>query len=151
MYVSCIFNPWGQNQGVTFPSPFNSTVLSALQNWTKCYAGIALVLYKIEQKWMYQSHGILQLPRSLFRTVVLPLHLHLSNGPILKHCDLPIEDVHWLGLELSSGSTRITSQSITWLGSCTHVLRKETWKTLWNIVLEGNAILYETSPIISST
>ena len=27
--------PWGQNWGVTIPSPFISTVLGALQNWTK--------------------------------------------------------------------------------------------------------------------
>ena len=63
----------GQNRGVTFPSPFNSTVLSALQNSTKCYTGIVSVFHRIEQKWMYQSHGILQLPHSLFNSIVLPL------------------------------------------------------------------------------
>ena len=68
------------------------------------------VLHRIEQKWMCQSHGILQLPRSLFRTVVLSLHFYLSYGSIPEHCDLPVEDAHWLDLELSFGST-------TWL-SC---------------------------------
>ena len=64
---------------------------------------LSLVLYKIEQKWMCQSHGILQLPCSLIRTVVLPLHLYLSNGSIPNHCDLPVEDAQWPGLELSLG------------------------------------------------
>ena len=31
---------------------------------------------------MFQSHGILHLPRSFLRTTVLPLHLFLSNGTI---------------------------------------------------------------------
>ena len=56
---------------------------------------------KIEQKWMCQSHGILQLPRILFRSVVLPLHLYMSYGLILEHGDLPVEDAQWLSLELS--------------------------------------------------
>ena len=59
------------------------------------------MLCKIEQKGMFQSHGILHLPCSLFRIVVLPLHLYLSNDSILEHCDLPVEDAQWLGLELS--------------------------------------------------
>ena len=61
------------------------------------------VLHRIEQKWMCQSHGILQLLCSFFRTVVLPLHLYLPYGSVLEHCDLPVEDVHWLDLELSLG------------------------------------------------
>ena len=36
-----------------------------------------------------------------------------------------------------------------WLGSCTCFLRKETWNTLWALILAGNAILYVTSPIWS--
>ena len=39
-------------------------------------------LFKIEQNWMCQLHGILQLPCSLIRIVVLPLHLYLSSGTI---------------------------------------------------------------------
>ena len=62
---------------------------------------MSLVLYKIEQKWMCHSHGILQLPRSLTWTVVLPLHLYLSNSSIPEHRDLLVEDAQWLGLELS--------------------------------------------------
>ena len=89
IYTSCtILIPWGQNWGVAFPSPFIINVS---------------VLYKIEQNWMCQSHGILQLPRSLIRTVVIPLHLYLSNGSILEHCDLLVEDAQWLDLELSFG------------------------------------------------
>ena len=62
---------------------------------------VSSVLYKIEQNWMCQLHGILQLPRSLIWTVVLPLYLYMSNGSIPEHCDLPVEDAQWLGLELS--------------------------------------------------
>ena len=103
--------------GHTFPSPLGSKP----GYYTPLPLRLALpsVLYKIEQKWMCQSHGILQLPRSLIRTVVLPLHLHLSNGSILEHCDLPVEDAHWLGLELSLRFHLNTSQLVTWLGSCT--------------------------------
>ena len=56
---------------------------------------------RIEQKWMCQSHGILQFPCSFFRTVVLPLHLYLSYCSVPEHCDLPGEDAHRLDLELS--------------------------------------------------
>ena len=56
---------------------------------------------RIEQKWMCQSHGILQLPHSFFRTVVLPFHLHLSYFSVPEHCDLPSEDAHRLDLEIS--------------------------------------------------
>ena len=59
------------------------------------------VLHRFEQNWMCESHGILQLPCSLFRTVVLPFHLYLPYGLVLEHCDLPVEDAHWLDLELS--------------------------------------------------
>ena len=69
--------------------------------WTKCYTGTALVFYRIEEKWMCQPYAILYLPRSLFKSVVLPLHLYLPYGSILERCDLPIEDAHWLDLELS--------------------------------------------------
>ena len=40
---------------------------------------LSSVLFKNEQKWMCHSHGILQLPRIIIKTIVLPLHLHLSN------------------------------------------------------------------------
>ena len=58
---------------------------------------------RIEQEWMHQLHGIVQLPRILFRSVVLPLHLYLSYGSVPEHCDIPVKDVHWLNLELSLG------------------------------------------------
>ena len=92
---------WVQKWGVTFPSPFNSTVLSALQNFNKMLPGTALVFHRIEQKWVCQSHGILQLPHSLFRSIMLPLHLYLPYGLVPEHCDLPVEDAHWLDSELS--------------------------------------------------
>ena len=52
---------------------------------------------------MCHSHGILQLPRSLTGTIELPLHLYLSNGSVLEHCDLLVEDAQWLSLELFLG------------------------------------------------
>ena len=33
---------WGQNWGVTFPSPFNSTILSALKRINDCYTSTTL-------------------------------------------------------------------------------------------------------------
>ena len=36
----------GQNRGVTFPSPFNSTVLSALQNATQVFPRCSVELNK---------------------------------------------------------------------------------------------------------
>ena len=109
------------------------------------------MFHRIEQKWMCQSHGILQLPRSLFRSIVFPLHLYLHYGLVPEHCDLPVEDAHWLDSEISLGFHLITSQFITWLGSCTYLLSKETWKTLWDLVLAGNASLYATGPILRRT
>ena len=59
------------------------------------------MLRRIEKKWMWQLHAILQLTRSLFRTIVIPLHLYLSYCSVPEHCDLPGEDTHRLDLELS--------------------------------------------------
>ena len=86
-------------------SPPPSIALSSVlyKICTKYYTGIASVFHIIEQKWMCQSHGILQLPCILFSFVVLPLHLYLTYGPVPEHCDLPVEDAHWLNWELSLG------------------------------------------------
>ena len=86
------------------PLPLQLELSSVLTKLNK-NASLALssVLCRFEQKWMCQSHGILQLPCILISTVVLPLHLHLSNGSILEHYDPSIEDVHGLSLELSLG------------------------------------------------
>ena len=59
------------------------------------------MLRRIKQKWMCQSHRILQLPCSLFKTVVLPLHLYLPYGSVMEHYELLVEDAHWLDLEIS--------------------------------------------------
>ena len=58
---------------------------------------------KFGQGRINNPNSILQLPCSLFRTEVLPLHLYLPYGLVPEHCDLPVEDVHWLNLELSLG------------------------------------------------
>ena len=41
-----------QNRGVIFPSPFNSTVLSALQNLNKMLHWYRLSVSWLKQKWM---------------------------------------------------------------------------------------------------
>ena len=64
---------------------------------------LSSTICRIEQKRTFQLHGILHLPHSFFRTVVLPLHLYLPYGSVPEHCDLPIEDAHWIDLELSHG------------------------------------------------
>ena len=65
-------------------SPPPSIALSSVlyNNLTIATLELPSVLYKIEQKWMCQSHGTLHLSCSLIRTLMLPLHLHLSNGMI---------------------------------------------------------------------
>ena len=133
-------------------SPPPSIALGALQNWTKCYTGTASVFHKIEQKWMCQSHGILQLPCSLFRIVLLPLHLYLPYGLVSEHCDRPVEDAHWLDLELSLGF-HLNHVPIYHMLRVMYIylLRKETWKKLWALVLVGNASLYATGHMLSST
>ena len=40
---------------------------------------------------------------ALFKPIVLPLHLYLPYGLVPEHFDVPIEDVHWIDLELSLG------------------------------------------------
>ena len=48
---------------------------------------------------MFFPHLIFQLPGSIFRTEVPPLDLDLSDGPVPKHFDLPVQDVDWMHLE----------------------------------------------------
>ena len=56
----------------------------------------SLVFSKLEQKWVCLFHGILQPPCSLIGTKVLPLHLYLFDGSVLKQCHLLVEDAHRL-------------------------------------------------------
>ena len=48
---------------------------------------------------MFILHLIFQLLGSIFRTEVPPLDLYLSDGPVPKHFDLPVQDADWLYLE----------------------------------------------------
>ena len=94
----------GSKLGCYIPLPLQ-------QHYPQCFTSLKkkslLVLpsaiHEIEKKWICQLHGILHLPCSLFRTVVLPLHLYLSYGSIPEHGDLPVEDAHWIDSELSLG------------------------------------------------
>ena len=104
IYVSYILNASGVKTGVLHSPPPSIALSSVLykieQNSTLVPT---LVLHRFEQKWMCHFHGILKLPCSLFRTVVLPLHLYLSYGSVSEHGDFPIKDVHWLDSEISLG------------------------------------------------
>ena len=84
----------------------------------------------IEQKWMCQSHGILQLQHNLFRSVMLPLHLYLPYGSDLEHCDILVEDAHSIDLELSLGF-HLNHIPIYYMVRIMYIfLSKETRKTL---------------------
>ena len=48
---------------------------------------------------MLFPHLIFQLLGSILRTEVPPLDLYLSDGPVPKHFDLPVQDANWLHLE----------------------------------------------------
>ena len=51
IFTSCTIKiPWVQNRGVTFPFPFNNTVLSSLQKFNNCYTGTALSTLQIWTK-----------------------------------------------------------------------------------------------------
>src|SRR5713226_7544208 len=105
IYIIYNLMQMGSKPRCYIPSPPLTTTLSSVlykieQNDTLAPPS---VLHKIEQKWMCQSHGILQLPCSLFRSEVLPLHLYLPYGSVPEHCDLPVEDAHWLDSKLSLG------------------------------------------------
>ena len=104
IYIIYIFNANKVNPGV-LQSPSPSTTLSSVLYKIEQNATLVppSVLSRIEKKWMCQSYGILQLPRSLFKTVVLPLHLYLPYGLVPEHCDFPDEDAHWIDSELSLG------------------------------------------------
>ena len=151
-----IYNIWINANWVktgVLHSPPPSIALSILlyKIEQKCYTGTTSVLYRIEQKWMCQSHGILQLPRSLFRSVMLPLHLYLPYGSVPEHCDLPVEDAHWLDLQLSLGF-HLNHIPIYHMVRIMYIfLKQRNMKTLWALVLAGNASLYAIGPFLSST
>ena len=98
------FNTMGSKLGCYIPLPLQ-------QHYPRCFTKLEknatlvppLVLRRIEQKWMCQSYGILQLPCSLFSFVMLPLHLYLPYGPVPEYCDLPVEDAHGRYSKLSLG------------------------------------------------
>ena len=117
------FNTMGSKLGCYIPLPFTTTLFVVLhkieQNSTleppQCYA-------KLNKNGCANCNGILQLPSSLLRTIVLPLHLYLSYGrfrSIVTFLSTMCNGSVW---NSPLGSTWITSQLITWLGSCTYFL-----------------------------
>ena len=109
------------------------------------------MFHRIEQKWMCQSHGILQLPCSLFRSVVLPLHLYLPHGSVLEHCDLLVEDAHWLDLELSLGFHLNNIPIYNKVRMMYIFLKQRNMKKIMSSSTSRHASLYATGPILSST
>ena len=98
------------------------------------------MLYKFEQKRMCQLHGIVQLQHSLLRTIVLPLHLYLSNGSIPEHCDLFVEDAQWLGLELSLGF-HLNHIPINHMVRVMYIfLKQRNMKNIMALVIADNAV-----------
>ena len=106
---------------------------------------------RTKKKWMCQSHGILQLPCSLFRSIVVPLHLYLLYGLVREHCDLLVEDVHWLYLELSL-EFHLNHIPIYHMVRIMYIfLKQRNMKNIMSSMIAINAILYATGPILSST
>ena len=83
IYIIYILMQTGSKLGCYIPLPLQQHCPQCFTTLKKnALVVLPLAISRIEQKWMCQSHGILQLPRSLFRITVLPLHLYLSNGMI---------------------------------------------------------------------
>ena len=145
-------NANGVKTGVLRSPPPSTTLSSVLyNNEQKCLLVLPSTIRRFQQKWMCQSHGIFQLPSSLIRTVVLPLHLYLSNGSILEHGDFSIEDAQWFCLELSLGF-HLDHIPIYHMVRIMYIfLKQRNMKNIWSLVLSGNASLYATGPILSST
>ena len=65
----------GSKLGCYIPLPLQLELSSVLTKLNKnATLELSLVLCKIKQKWMCQSHGTLQLPCILIKIVVLLLH-----------------------------------------------------------------------------
>ena len=102
-------------------------------NKIKQNATLALpsVLCKIEQKWMFQSHGTLQLPCSLIRTVVLLLHLYLSNGTIWSSfwvLESPSPQLETFPVSLATNNTYAQApQAMSQLSCQIHNIFQKSW------------------------
>jgi len=92
-----------QNSGYYNPLPLKlSTVLDA--SYTVYILLLTAALQKFsKQVWIFLPRLIFQLPSCIFRTEGPPLDLYLSDGHILKHYDLLVQDADWLHLETSLG------------------------------------------------
>ena len=91
IYISCILMHRDQNRGVTFPSPLNSTVLSALQNLNKMLHRYPLSvsqnwipLLGMIQHWAWNLNGEKDAPasdspgRNKYDLLVLIFHLQYA-------------------------------------------------------------------------
>ena len=103
--------PWGQNWGVTFPSAFNSTVLSALQKFNNCYSSTAL---SDLQNWTkngcasrmvsFISHVASSRPQCFLCTFICPMAWYGTlPSPFLHHQHTP----HDLFLVLENPSPQL--------------------------------------------
>lgn len=118
--------PWISHIYIPLYNGVKIGVLHSLPHWNKT----SLSVLKMEQKWVWPSHGILHHPCSLIRTKVFPLHLYLFYGLILRNCYFCFRMHIGSTWNYPFGSTWITFQSITWLWSWIYFLRMETWNIM---------------------
>ena len=140
---------WGQNRGVTFPSPFNSTVLSAFskfeQNATLVSPQCSTELNKngcANHMASSSSHVASSGLKYSHCTFTLPM---------AWYCDLPVEDVHWLNLELSL-EFHLNHIPIYHMVRIMYIsLKQRNMKNIMSSSASRQCKSIATSPIISST
>ena len=126
IYIKYNFNTMGSKLGYYIPLPLTTTLLSMLFNKNSTPA-LPQCSAKLNKKWICQSYGTLQLPCSLIRSVVLRLHLHMSNGTIWN---FSLGSTMWLSCIRTPPSPRLhalvhTTKSFPSLG--------ESFSSSWNI------------------
>ena len=86
------------------------------------------------------------LPKS-FPSKVLPLHLYMSDGSILKCYFSPVQNAQGFHLEIAHGF-HLHQVPINHMSRVMNILfKKKKWNTLWILRLAGSARWYPTSPI----
>ena len=137
IYTSCTILIHGVETGVLHSPPLSLALYSVLTKLNKngCANLMASSRFHVASSGLQCFYCTFTYPTARFWSTLTFLS-RMRNGLI------------WNSL---LGFTWITSQFITWLGSCTYLLRKEIWKTLWSLVIVGIGSLYATGPILSRT
>ena len=106
--------------------------ITKFQNKCGCSFRISSSSSQVASSGLKCLHWTFTFPMALFRSIMT----FLSRMPTGYTWNPPF------------GSTWITRQSTSWLGSCTYFYNNETWKTLCTFMLAGNANSYATSLIL---